>query len=58
VIADIVESARMSKEMLEFDRKINRELTPIDPLASGRREDGITSSKTRANAPERKRRPG
>jgi HTH-type transcriptional regulator / antitoxin MqsA len=36
VIADIEESARMSKEMLEFNRKINRELTPIDLLANVR----------------------
>jgi DNA-binding transcriptional regulator YiaG len=33
---DIDESARMSKEMLAFNKKVNRELTPIDLLANVR----------------------
>ena len=36
VVVDIDESARMSKEMLAFNKKINRELTPIDLLANVR----------------------
>lgn len=36
VVADIDESARMSKEMLAFSKKVNRELTPIDLLANVR----------------------
>ena len=36
VVMDIDESARMSKEMLAFNKKVNRELTPIDLLANVR----------------------
>ena len=36
VVVDIDESARMSKEMLAFNKKVNRELTPIDLLANVR----------------------
>jgi HTH-type transcriptional regulator/antitoxin MqsA len=36
VVLDIDESARMSKEMLAFNKKVNRELTPIDLLANVR----------------------
>ena len=36
VVLDIDESARMSKEMLGFNKKVNRELTPIDLLANVR----------------------
>lgn len=41
VVADIDESARMSKEMLAFNNKVNRKLTPIDLLANSSR--GIAS---------------
>ena len=33
---DIDEAARVSKEMLAFNKEVNRELTPIDLLASVR----------------------
>jgi HTH-type transcriptional regulator/antitoxin MqsA len=36
VVVDIDESARMSKEMLAFNKTVNRELTPIDLLANVR----------------------
>lgn len=36
VVVDIDESARMSKEMLAFNKKVNRDLTPIDLLANVR----------------------
>lgn len=35
-VVDIDESARMAKEMLAFNKKVNRELTPIDLLANVR----------------------
>jgi HTH-type transcriptional regulator/antitoxin MqsA len=36
VVVDIDESARMSKAMLAFNKKVNRKLTPIDLLANVR----------------------
>lgn len=36
VVLDIEESARVSKEMLAFNKVVNRELTPIDLLANVR----------------------
>jgi HTH-type transcriptional regulator/antitoxin MqsA len=36
VVVDIDESARISKEMLAFNKKVNRELTPVDLLANVR----------------------
>lgn len=36
MVLDIDESARVSKEMLAFNKEVNRELTPIDLLASVR----------------------
>ena len=36
MVLDIDESARVSKEMLAFNKAVNRELTPIDLLASVR----------------------
>lgn len=36
------ESARTSREMLEFNKKVNAELTPIDLLAQVRGQFGLT----------------
>jgi HTH-type transcriptional regulator/antitoxin MqsA len=36
VVADIDEAARMSRAMLAFNKKVNRELTPVDLLANVR----------------------
>ena len=36
MVLDIDEAARVSKEMLAFNKEVNRELTPIDLLASVR----------------------
>jgi HTH-type transcriptional regulator/antitoxin MqsA len=36
VVLDVDEAARVSKEMLAFNKQVNRELTPIDLLANVR----------------------
>lgn len=42
VVMDMGESVRTSKEMLEFNKKVNAELTPIDLLTQVRRQLDLT----------------
>ena len=42
VVMDMGESVRTSKEMLEFNKKVNAELTPIDLLAQVRKQLDLT----------------
>lgn len=44
-VLELGESIRTSKEMLEFNKKVNAELTPIDLLAEVRQELGLTQQK-------------
>lgn len=44
-VLELGESIRTSKEMLEFNKKVNAELTPIDLLAEVREELGLTQQK-------------
>ena len=45
VVMEMGESVRTSKEMLDFNKKVNAELTPIDLLAEVRQELGLTQQK-------------
>ena len=42
VVMDMGESVRTSKEMLEFNKKVNAELTPIDLLTQVREQFNLT----------------